>query len=125
MSTRDQLVIEGFFDSATWTVSYLVMDRDTRQCALVDSVLDFDPKSGRTDTASADRLIARVQELGAHVHFARTICRRAEREVIALQESGECVPLLVIQYLNRLADALFVLARYLNHSLGIHEDPWT
>ena len=47
MSTRDQLVIEGFFDSATWTVSYLVMDRDTRQCALVDSVLDFDPKSGR------------------------------------------------------------------------------
>lgn len=62
--------------------------------------------------------------LGAHVHIARTICRRAEREVIALGESGELVPALVIQYLNRLADALFVLARYLNHRGGIHEDPW-
>lgn len=62
--------------------------------------------------------------LGGHVHFARTICRRGEREVIALSESGETVPLLVIQYLNRLADALFVLARYLNHRGGVHEDPW-
>lgn len=63
--------------------------------------------------------------LGGHVHLARTICRRAEREVIALSESGEIVPPLVVQYLNRLADALFVLARYLNHRGGIHEDPWT
>jgi cob(I)alamin adenosyltransferase len=62
--------------------------------------------------------------LGAQTHLARTICRRAEREVIALGESGETVPPLVVQYLNRLADALFVLARYLNHRGGIHEDPW-
>lgn len=64
-----RLQIEGFFDPATWTVSYLVLDRETLQCALVDSVLDFDPKSGRTDTASADRLIARVRELGAEVQW--------------------------------------------------------
>jgi cob(I)alamin adenosyltransferase len=63
--------------------------------------------------------------LGANVHISRTICRRAEREVIALAESGEIVPELVIQYLNRLADALFVLARHLNHRGGVHEDPWT
>lgn len=63
--------------------------------------------------------------LGAHVHLARTICRRGERETIALAESGETVPPLVIQYMNRLADALFVLARYLNHRGGVHEDPWT
>ncbi len=62
---------------------------------------------------------------GAQVHLARTICRRAEREVIALGESGETVPPLVVQYLNRLADALFVLARYVNHRAGVHEDPWT
>jgi cob(I)alamin adenosyltransferase len=62
--------------------------------------------------------------LGATTHVARTICRRAEREVIALGESGETVPDLVVQYLNRLADALFVLARHLNHRLGVHEDPW-
>ncbi len=61
---------------------------------------------------------------GAQVNFARTICRRAEREVIALSESGETIPALVPQYLNRLADALFVLARHLNHQSGAHEEPW-
>lgn len=63
--------------------------------------------------------------LGAQTHIARTVCRRAEREAIALGESGETVPALVVQYLNRLADALFVLARFANHRLGVHEDPWT
>lgn len=62
--------------------------------------------------------------LGAQAHVARTVCRRAEREVIALAETGETVPPLVITYLNRLADALFVLARFLNHRAGTHEDPW-
>jgi glyoxylase-like metal-dependent hydrolase (beta-lactamase superfamily II) len=59
--------VEGFFDPETWTVSYIVLDTDTKQCALIDSVLDYDPKSGRTQTRSADRLIARVHELGASV----------------------------------------------------------
>jgi glyoxylase-like metal-dependent hydrolase (beta-lactamase superfamily II) len=61
--------VEGFFDPATATLSYLVMDEATRECALVDSVLDFDPKSGRTGTASADKLVARVRELGARVRW--------------------------------------------------------
>lgn len=61
--------IEGFFDPATWTVSYIVLDRKTRQCALIDSVLDYDPKSGRTATRSADRLIERVRELDADVRW--------------------------------------------------------
>jgi len=61
--------VEGFFDPGTWTVSYLVLDPETRQCALIDSVLDYDPKSGRTGTASADRLVARVQELEATVQW--------------------------------------------------------
>jgi len=61
--------VEGFFDPGTWTVSYLVLDPETRQCALIDSVLDYDPKSGRTGTASADRLLARVQELEATVQW--------------------------------------------------------
>jgi glyoxylase-like metal-dependent hydrolase (beta-lactamase superfamily II) len=59
--------IEGFFDPATWTVSYLVLDTSTWQCALIDSVLDYDPKSGRTSTLNADKLIARVRALGANV----------------------------------------------------------
>ena len=63
------LYVEALFDPATWTISYLVMDNQTRHCALVDSVLDYDPKSGHTDTHSADRLIARVGELGASVQW--------------------------------------------------------
>ncbi len=61
--------VEGFFDEATSTVSYIVLDRETKQCAILDSVLDFDPKSGRTGTHSADLLITRVKELGATVQW--------------------------------------------------------
>jgi glyoxylase-like metal-dependent hydrolase (beta-lactamase superfamily II) len=61
--------VEGFFDPATNTVSYLVLDTTTGQCALIDSVLDYDPKSGHTATRSADQLISRVRELGANVQW--------------------------------------------------------
>ncbi|WP_341523523.1 MBL fold metallo-hydrolase [Pseudomonas sp. G.S.17] len=64
-----KLHIEGFFDSATNTVSYLVLDEATHHCALIDSVLDYDPKSGHTATTSADKLIARVNELNARVEW--------------------------------------------------------
>lgn len=69
MSAAAEMKVEGFFDPATWTISYLVLDASTGQCAIVDSVLDYDPKSGRTSHASADRLIARVHELGATVQW--------------------------------------------------------
>jgi len=69
MPTRSTPHVEGHFDPATWTVSYIVLDPDTKQCALIDSVLDYDPKSGRTAHTSADRLIARVHELGASVQW--------------------------------------------------------
>ncbi len=69
MPTPGFLQVEGYFDVATWTVSYLVLDTRTRQCALIDSVLDFDPKSGRTAHTSADRLVNRVRELGATVQW--------------------------------------------------------
>ena len=64
-----QLEVEAFFDPETWTLSYIVLDRGSGQCALVDSVLDYDPKAGRTSTVSADKLIARVRELGATVQW--------------------------------------------------------
>jgi glyoxylase-like metal-dependent hydrolase (beta-lactamase superfamily II) len=69
MSDYRNLKIEAQFDKATSTISYIVIDAETSQCAIVDSVLDFDPKSGRTSTASADRLIARVREAGATVEW--------------------------------------------------------
>lgn len=55
-------IVTGFFDDATNTISYLVQDPSGRACAIVDSVLDFDYASGRTDTRSADTIIAYVNE---------------------------------------------------------------
>ena len=57
--------IQAFFDEATFTVSYLVSDPETREAAIIDPVLDFDPKSGRTATLSADAVldVARKQDL--------------------------------------------------------------
>lgn len=64
-----QMHVEGLHDEASGTMSYIVLDRTTRQCALIDSVLDYDPKSGRTATARADRMAARVRQLGGRVQW--------------------------------------------------------
>lgn len=69
MHPTSTLHVEGHFDPATWTISYIVMDQHTHQCALIDSVLDYDAKSGRTLTHSADRLVQRVKALGATVQW--------------------------------------------------------
>ena len=53
--------IQAFFDDATWTVSYVVFDEPGGHCAVIDSVLDYDPKSGRTRTQSADRLASFIE----------------------------------------------------------------
>lgn len=54
-------------------------------------------------------------DLAAHLHMARTIARRAERDIVALSQiAGEIVNPMAIQYMNRLSDLLFVLARYAN-----------
>ncbi|MCZ4312197.1 MBL fold metallo-hydrolase [Comamonadaceae bacterium G21597-S1] len=63
------LQVEAFFDPATWTLSYIVLDSSTRECALIDSVCDYDPASGRIAHTSANRLIARVRELDARVQW--------------------------------------------------------
>jgi cob(I)alamin adenosyltransferase len=60
----------------------------------------------------------------SHCHIARCVCRRAERLCVAMQEEGMPVEPLVLQYLNRLSDYLFVLARYAGHLLNVPEIPW-
>lgn len=59
----------------------------------------------------------------AHLHVARTICRRAEREVVTLARE-EAIGGFAVQYLNRLSDALFVMARIENHARGVPEPLW-
>jgi cob(I)alamin adenosyltransferase len=61
--------------------------------------------------------------LAASLHVARTVCRRAERRVVALSLAHSIEPRLV-RYLNRLADALFVLARWCNRKAGAPEHEW-
>jgi len=68
--------IQAFFDEATFTVTYLVGDPATKAAAVIDPVLDYDPKSGRTSTASADAVLAAAKRgdwrvayvLETHVH---------------------------------------------------------
>ena len=68
--------VTGFFDEATYTISYVVADPETRHCAIIDSLLDYDQASGRTKTTSADKLIHFVRQNGltcewiidTHVH---------------------------------------------------------
>jgi cob(I)alamin adenosyltransferase len=59
----------------------------------------------------------------AHLHHARTVCRRAERAVVALAREAQVDPLAIV-YLNRLSDLLFVLARYDNHVNRRKERTW-
>lgn len=58
------------------------------------------------------------------IHIARTVCRRAERMVVALQENNGRVDPLIIKYLNRLSDYLFILARYTGFKNNVQEIPW-
>jgi glyoxylase-like metal-dependent hydrolase (beta-lactamase superfamily II) len=60
---------QGFFDPATWTISYVVWEHATRHAAVIDPVLDYDFKSGHTGTASADKLLAYVRDHGLSVDW--------------------------------------------------------
>jgi len=68
--------VKAFFDEVTFTVTYVVSDPATKRAAIIDSVLDFDPASGRTSTASADAVMAWINDndlgvdwiIETHVH---------------------------------------------------------
>jgi len=59
--------VHPLFDEATWTVTYVVHNGQGSACAIIDSVLDYDPKSGRTRTVSADRVIDYVEDNALNV----------------------------------------------------------
>jgi glyoxylase-like metal-dependent hydrolase (beta-lactamase superfamily II) len=61
--------IQSFFDKATFTVTYVVIDTATKACAIVDPVLDFDAAAGRTSHASADNVIAYIRDQGLCVEW--------------------------------------------------------
>jgi cob(I)alamin adenosyltransferase len=60
----------------------------------------------------------------AQAHMARAVCRRAERRVLSARDAEGGLPDGALVYLNRLSDALFVLARWLNAEAGVRDTPW-
>jgi len=68
-AVASQPAVKAFFDAATFTVTYVVADPATKRAVVVDSVLDYDPKSGRTGHASADQVIAFVQDGGLTIDW--------------------------------------------------------
>ena len=61
---------------------------------------------------------------GAHLHVARTVCRRAERRLVSLRDQDDTVSIEALYYLNRLSDALFVWSRWINDDLAQAEFQW-
>ncbi len=97
------------------------------------------PDLKEDDIAFLEREIDKMNEIlppmknfilpGGHLavstaHVARCVCRRAERICVAMQENGDFIDALVLKYLNRLSDYLFVLARYIGHLLNAEEIAW-
>jgi len=62
-------IVRSFFDSETFTVTHVLSDPVTRRAAIIDSVLDFDPKSGRTSHLGADRVVDHVRQSGLSVEW--------------------------------------------------------
>lgn len=102
---------------------------------------DVHPKQARITAAESEQLESEIDamngelpplrsfvlpggtHLNAELHAARTICRRAERLLVAVAREEE-IPAETIRYLNRLSDALFVWSRWVNHVLGVPEVLW-
>ncbi len=62
-------------------------------------------------------------KLISHLHIARCICRRAERRIVTISNQIEVSPI-ILKYINRLSDYIFVLSRYMAFKLDIKETPW-
>lgn len=62
-------IIDAFFDEATYTVTYLVTDPQSRRAAIIDPVLDYDHKSGKASTKSVDRVLAKAKDRQASVDW--------------------------------------------------------
>lgn len=91
-----------------------------------ERVRDLEGIIDRCDTALSPLrafILPGGSEGGALLHLARTVCRRAERRMVALSRDVPLSPVL-ITYINRLSDLLFTLARAVNREAGIEEIPW-
>jgi hypothetical protein len=87
-----QPTVQPFFDPVTGTVSYVVFQSGQLECAIIDPVLDYDPKSGRTATTNADRVIEFVRQkactLSGYLKRTPTLATRPHRAFRAGRYAG-------------------------------------
>ena len=118
--------------SELFAVGARLADPSSRIAARVEKVTVSNAEVEQLE-AMIDRLEAQLPPLrrfilpggstaGALLHLARTVCRRAERRVVGL--GAEAVDPVIVTYLNRLSDLLFVMARVANHRAGTTEVEW-
>ena len=109
-------------------------DLATPRSAASRTIKRFEPKDAHSLEKVIDSLETHLKPLksfilpggssvAARIHFARTVCRRAERVVVRLSRNEDIGEGITV-YLNRLSDMLFVLARYANHVAGVPEIKW-
>lgn len=68
-SRQGRPIVQGFFEKRTSSIQYIIADPETKRCAIIDPVLDFDPKSGATATLSADALLYHVAREGYELEW--------------------------------------------------------
>jgi len=127
-----QAVLSEIQDRLFTIGASLACDPDKETALKIPDLLLKDIQLLETQIDSIDALVPPMKNFiipGGHptisqLHIARCICRRAERCCVRLEIEGEHVEPLVLQYLNRASDYLFMLSRYMHFSLNINEIPW-
>lgn len=131
---NEEKEIDSIIDRIQNELFDLGADLATPRSQSSKSIKRFEAKDSRHLEKQIDQLEEHLKSLktfilpggslvAARLHFARTVCRRAERSVVRLSRNEDIGEGITI-YLNRLSDLLFVLARYANHTAGVSETKW-
>lgn len=133
-SDNEDKEIDGILDRVQNELFDLGADLATPRSLDSKQIKRIEPRHSEHLEAMIDTLEAHLKPLktfilpggspvAARLHFARTVCRRAERTIVRLSRNEDIGEGITI-YLNRLSDLLFVMARYANHIAGVSETKW-
>ena len=127
-----KIILKEIQDRLFTIGSSLACDPDKESKLKIPDLKETDIELLEKEIDSMNEELAEMKSFilpGGHVaistaHVARCVCRRAERICVAMQENELFIDPLVLKYMNRLSDYLFVLARYAGHLSGIADIPW-
>jgi cob(I)alamin adenosyltransferase len=130
--SHSKIILKEIQDRLFTIGSSLACDPDKEPSLKIPDLKEEDVKLLEKEIDTMNEVLPPMKSFvlpGGHVavstaHIARCVCRRAERVCVDMQENKLFVEPLVIKYLNRLSDYLFVMARYIAHQLHVEEIPW-